>query len=258
MGKYTKKSAKFFEGIRDNNGVTEKLCRQCNEWKPFIDEYWYYKNKSKPEKGFQSECIICSIKRSSKTQFKNHEHVLQYQKDYAKNNSEWKSDYNRRYMIEHRDEKLDYFADYRQTDAFKESSLKSRLNRELHKVHEITKSEWVNCKSYFNNCCAYCGKPIKENLVMRKGKLTQYDFCKDHAENNGANDITNCVPACFDCNTKKNTLEMLEFMEINNINFNNLDKILQWLSEDCYKYIEEKKPKGKYTKNPNNSKWKIQ
>ena len=66
MGKYTKKSPKFFKNIREINGFKERRCTQCKEWFPETTEYFYMRNKSKPEKGFNPECKKCSSKRSRK------------------------------------------------------------------------------------------------------------------------------------------------------------------------------------------------
>lgn len=60
MAKYTKKNPKFFDNIRINNNIKEKRCTKCREWKPEDNKHYYYKNKSFPEKGFQSACIVCS------------------------------------------------------------------------------------------------------------------------------------------------------------------------------------------------------
>ena len=55
LGKYTKSSPKFFENIREINGIKERRCSNCQEWFPETTEYLYMINKKKPEKGFQAE-----------------------------------------------------------------------------------------------------------------------------------------------------------------------------------------------------------
>ena len=66
MGKYTKRSHKFFENIREVDGIKERRCSNCQEWFTETTEYFYMRNKSKPEKGFNPECKKCSSKRSRK------------------------------------------------------------------------------------------------------------------------------------------------------------------------------------------------
>lgn len=222
------------------NNILHRRCSQCNLWLPETIEYYYLHNKSKPEKGYQGECKKCSIERSRKRNQEKREELLPYWSNYYFENKDHKRANNQRWVEEHKEERSEYQAEYRQTESFKASSRKCRINRKLHKKHDITDSEWINCKTYFNNCCCYCGKHIEKNFVKRKGILKLFDFCKDHADNYGANDITNCLPSCEDCNSKKKTMEMFKFIEIRKITYDKVDKIIQWLQEDCFKYKESR------------------
>jgi len=39
----------------NDEGIKEKQCTKCGEWFPETTEYFYMRNKSKPEKGYKSE-----------------------------------------------------------------------------------------------------------------------------------------------------------------------------------------------------------
>lgn len=99
----------------------------------------------------------------------------------------------------------------------------------MHKNHEISEKEWNFCKEYFNNSCAYCG------LTEEKHKLI-YDqqLHKEHVDHNGANDLSNCVPACKSCNSSKHTFKLGDWYNHNNEHFNteNLERINNWLLKD--------------------------
>lgn len=226
--KYTKKNPKFFKNIRETNGIKEKLCAVCKEWKPESTEFFYMRNKMKPEKGFNSECKQCSIKS------------IQSRYDKQK-----KSDYNK----QHYDNNYDYYIEkakrnYRNNpDLYHEKDKKWRLKnrdkvnfyalkRRLHKKHDISHEEWDKCKEFFNYRCAYCNLHIDKNYRQYAGESQQTDFCKDHAINIGSDKIDNCLPSCWSCNSSKNEMDWTEWYVPENpiyteINFN---KIILWFS----------------------------
>jgi len=41
LGKYTKRSPKFFKNIREVDGIKERKCSNCQEWFPETIEYYY-------------------------------------------------------------------------------------------------------------------------------------------------------------------------------------------------------------------------
>jgi hypothetical protein len=250
LTKYTKKAAKFFEGIREIDGIIEKKCTQCNTWKPFTNEFYYYKNKSKPEKGFSSECIICASERSKINRSKNHERQKANQRAWKQRNSESEAEKARQWREENKEYKQQYQLDYQRKHP--EKMLIYAQNRR-HKNHKITSKEWNACLKYFNHRCAYCGLPIEKHYNMYAGKLRWENLNKEHVIHNGSNDLTNCVPSCKSCNDKKWEYSLDEWYTINNINYtqDRYDKIIQWLMEDCFKYIEDKKPKKAYNRKVN-------
>lgn len=101
-----------------------------------------------------------------------------------------------------------------------------RVNRGMHKQHEISETEWLECLDYFDDRCAYCG--ISEGEAY---ELYNQLLHKDHVEHNGANDITNCVPACKKCNSQKWEFELNEWYNSENPLYSKrrYNKIVKWL-----------------------------
>jgi len=112
-----------------------------------------------------------------------------------------------------------------------------RLNRG-NKKHNISKEEWDNCKSYFNDSCAYCGLSENEHYELYDQQLH-----KEHVDHEGSNDLSNCVPACKICNSSKREYSLIEWYEPTNtrcFNYNHerMDRINRWLIDDHKLYIE--------------------
>ena len=111
------------------------------------------------------------------------------------------------------------------------------LHRKQNKKHKISKKEWESCKEYFNNSCAYCG--ISNEDAKKKYKNYLH---KEHVDYNGANDLSNCVPACKSCNSLKWEYTLEDWYNKNNSRFTQerLDKIYKWLNKDYKNYIIQK------------------
>ncbi|ALS22208.1 HNH endonuclease [Paenibacillus naphthalenovorans] len=106
--------------------------------------------------------------------------------------------------------------------------------RRLHKNHKIKQSEWDACRLYFDYRCAYCGMSYEEHYEIYK-----QDLHKEHVDDDGANDLSNCIPSCRSCNSQKWEFEFEEWYNKNNPNYSEerYNKITKWLDEDCKKYI---------------------
>lgn len=247
MNNYTKTHPKFFENIRDINGIKERKCSQCEEWKPETIEYYYMRNKSKLELGFNAECKECSrekariYERNHKEEQKENfnEWYLKNQKrnykrgcKWKENNKEYYTEIHRKWLNENKDKAKQY------------------QEQRQHKNHKINKQEWESCKEYFNNKCAYCGLPIEEHYYTRLGVTKLGDFHKEHVDHEGSNDLSNCVPSCGNCNSSKHKAILEDWYNLNNPKYTDerYNKIIRWITEDYEQYIEEQKPKRKYTK----------
>jgi len=223
-------------------GIIYKQCTKCQEWKPETIDYFYMRNKSKPDRGFNAECIECSkdkariYERNHKEEQKENfnEWYLNNKKRNYKRGCKWKEN-NKEYYTEIHRKWLNENPD--KTKQYQE-------NRQ-HKNHKITKQEWKSCKEYFNNQCAYCGLPIKEHYYTRLGVTKLGDFHKEHVNHEGSNDLSNCVPSCGRCNSSKHKAILEYWYNLNNPNYTQerYDKIMNWITEDYKQYIEEQKPK---------------
>ena len=209
---------------------------------------YFYKNTKNKTDGFYPECKECSIKKTQINRAENFEYRKQYdQKRYKSNPQKFKDndkkvqkakpEYYRNKNIKWRKEHPDKMKEYRE-------------KRLKHKKHNITKSEWIACKNYFDNKCAYCELPIEKHLILRNYKWQQYDLHKEHAIDDGKNDLRNCIPSCQSCNSSKNNQTLNQFYNPNNPNYTyeRYHKIYMWIRYDYKKYIEKKKPKRKYTR----------
>jgi len=233
LGKYTKRSPKFFENIREINGIKERRCTTCGEWFPETIEYFYMCNKSKPEKGFQASCKKCEIKKNSKHQKENY-------------------DQKRIYFHENYLEKKDYYFEnayrYRENNFEKnqedqrkwrqKNPEKCKYHASKHRNHDVTKKEWQACLKFFDFKCAYCGMTLKEH----KNKYME-QLHKEHVDDDGYNDIRNCVPGCKSCNSSKHESSLEEwYLKQEYYSEECINKIIMWITEEYKKYIEPKLP----------------
>lgn len=210
-----------------------KQCTKCKEKYPATTEYFYKQKRTKDglapwckkcrleyQKKYQNEHKEEQKKRHAIWHIKNREIVLQRNKEFREANKEHVREYQRKYQKENRDKYKIY-----------------RKQKVLHRNHRITKQEWEACKAYFNYSCAYCGMTENEHKALHNEQLH-----KEHVIHNGANDLSNCVPACKHCNSQKWEYSLDEWYNENNKVFSKerLDKINKWLKEDYKKYIKNK------------------
>jgi hypothetical protein len=220
-----------------------KICSICSLEKP-LSEFYTQKKYSK-KRGhwiyYNPECKNCTNKRSRQWQEDNYE---QYQKGFLKRMREAlkkpeKKLYNRQlakkqkesgYYKEYQKKNKDYFTNYNR-------------ERAMNKTHEISDEEWIRCKEYFNNSCAYCGLHIDDHYIIYAGELKHTDFHREHVDHNGSNKIDNCIPACAACNSSKWAFTLEEWYNENNPNFSQerIEKIHKWLDGDYKKYINSMK-----------------
>lgn len=103
----------------------------------------------------------------------------------------------------------------------------------MHRTHDITNEEWNRCKEFFNNSCAYCSLHADRHFRKIRGKFKNVDLHKEHIDHNGANDITNCVPSCLNCNSQKWMFAFEDwYNELNpNYTYDRLIRIKEWLKK---------------------------
>ena len=126
-----------------------------------------------------------------------------------------------------------------------EGRYKSLLAVQKHRAAgSLSIEQWFYILKLFNNECAYCGLPLSKHYIRYKGETKLGDFHKEHVDHEGANDLSNCIPSCKECNSSKSTKFLEDWYNENNLNFNQdrLNKIHKWINEDYKLYIEEPKP----------------
>jgi len=241
--KEERKRLKYKNEHKIIDGIDYKICSKCKEYKPSTGEY-FYKNKSNSIDGLSNKCIECEIKRA-----------IQWKKDnpekYAEAMSRVEAKPKRILSNRKRAEKQRKAGKQKEwqnnnPDKVKEYSMFKRL----HKKHNINPLEWLRCKEYFNNQCAYCGLPIAEHYNNYNGEPRKEDLQKEHVDHFGVNDLSNCVPGCKSCNCKKWEFTFNEWYNENNPVFTKerYNKIMKWINTDHKLYIMSPKPKQKYTR----------
>ncbi|UUV25928.1 MULTISPECIES: HNH endonuclease [Lysinibacillus] len=201
-----------------------KICKTCKDNKS-VDLFYTinYKNKKEEKKQiYSSECKECQRKRTADWIRNNRERHREAARirDSREHSKKKRLEYNKKKYAE------GWYKQYRKDniDKFKEWA-------ENHRNHEITEFEWEECKRYFSYSCAYCGMTEEEHKEFYKQRLH-----KEHVQHDGLNDVTNCVPSCKSCNSRKRKQKLHEWYNVDNELFekNKLDRILKWINFDSH------------------------
>jgi hypothetical protein len=215
-----------------------KTCIKCGESKPETTEYFYETND---KKSLQGSCKECAKKqaRERKRQNKERSHEL-YKQYYAKDKQRYK-DNSKRWKKENPDKNKEYGKNFRESEDNKDT-LKGYSEKRKVKNHKISNKEWKACKEYFNDSCAYCGLHISEHFNMYAGELKLFDFHREHVDDQGTNDLSNCVPSCKSCNSEKHTSTLSDWYNSNNPKYclEREVKILKWIEVDYKLHIKVK------------------
>jgi len=211
------------------NHTLHKMCLICEEWFPCTEEH-FHKNKKNKTDGLYPYCKPCARKKSIEWNHSNYERYranVDRHKDDEITKQKHRRNAQRRKKNGLHQEWLDKNKD-RQRMYGERRSIKN---------HNITDEEWDDCRQYFNFRCAYCGKTWEQNKLE-----TRKDLHREHVDDEGANDLSNCVPACRNCNSYKWKFSLDEWYNEKNPVFNQerLEKILKWINEDYKKYIRNK------------------
>jgi len=223
----------------NSEGIVERRCTKCREWKIENDIYFYHINKKKSLVKFKPECKVCSGVRSRTLILAHPERTKAYD---AKHNAGPKR------AITYRKSNLKKRANGYNKEYDRRPEVKARKYASRHKNHDISKTEWIACKDYFkddegNQVCAYCGKKIQDHYRIFADELQKVDFHKEHVYDKGGNDLRNCIPSCKDCNSFKWSFDFEKWYRRQEFfTEERYDKIIQWMTEDYKDYIEEKLP----------------
>lgn len=213
----------------NNDGIIEKLCSKCNQWK--VMETEFYAHKSFKLDGYNPSCKEC-VKARQRARF---EFTKPYHEKWMDDNKEKVTEYNKKYYPEHIEEFQEKLKNWQ-----KENPERVKYHRLKKRTHKISKKEWADCKKYFDNACAYCGLPIELHSMIYRGEERRSDFHKEHVDDNGLDDLSNCIPSCRNCNSKKGSCSLDEWYNQENILWSNemYQKIINWITADYKKYIK--------------------
>jgi len=231
------------------NGVDHKICNKHHihfpdedSWFLATEEYFYHNDKNKTDYLYPY-CKKCGIISSGIRNKENPESRKDYNAKYYLN--PWRPEISRKSAKKKRER--GYYKEY-----YSRPEVKERKYGSKHRDHDITEAEWIHCKDYFKDndgdwCCAYCGKKAQNNIIKRYidggEKLITIDLHKEHNDDEGANDLRNCLPACQSCNSNKWTFDFEDwYRQQEFFNQDRYDKIIKWTTEDYKLYIENKPP----------------
>jgi hypothetical protein len=243
-----RRQERYNETHKEVAGIVYKKCTKHKEYFPNEDEWipcteeYFYKEKMNGTDGFNTYCKKCVVEKSCDWRTKNPERRKLLEQKY------WLSSYGRlrRRNSEKRRRANGKAQEYQRThkDKIKQYN-KDRYN----KNHIIGKQEWEDCKKYFDYKCAYCGFPLENHYIKYRQEIRKSDFHKEHVQHDGEKDLSNCIPACKDCNTSKWAFDMETwYRQQDYFSEERLNKIHKWLNEDYKIYIKPPKPKRKYVR----------
>lgn len=213
--------------------MENKKCNICHEEKPITE--FYSQNKYSEVRGnyvyYQPYCKSCAIKKQQGKYWSDPEVGREKSRKWLRENKERHDIMRRTWKSNNEEYAKEISSNWRKEN--KEKVKEYRVERYMHKKHEINDVEWEMCKEFFNFECAYCGLPIEEHYVTYKGKVILGDFHKEHFDHDGSNDITNCIPSCKSCNVKKHDKNFEEWYNEDNSIFSEerLHMICKWIFE---------------------------
>lgn len=186
-----------------------KLCIQCKQEKP-TENF----NKWKLGKdGLGSWCKQClKLERDSKK-----EHYREYRQEYYLRNKQKICEQTLEWSKKHRDRRNEICKASRlrhidsarlsaresakrwgakNTPYVRENSRKYRARKKGALICDVTPQQWKDKQAEFNNCCAYCKVTFSADNVATQDHIVPLIEGGNHT-------ITNIVPACRSCNSKK-------------------------------------------------------
>jgi len=228
-----RKRIKYEKDHKEEDGIVYKWCSFGEHWIIMDDEYFY---KATTPDGFHTYCKKCCTKKAMEWAIKNRDKYMEQSR--KRNYTPKRIKYLReRSKIQ---KESGYSAEYIKRPEVKARSKKYNEN---HRDHDITENEWKSCLKVFENTCAYCGLKYENHIVKLRGKHITMNFHKEHVDDEGYNDLRNCVPACRDCNSSKHKGSLDNWYKIREFfSEERLDKIIWWTTEGYKEHIEDKPP----------------
>ena len=176
----------------------EKPCTKCGEVKPLSE---FSINKSKKD-GRSSRCKSCLREQAYERISKDREKHLENGRRWYAENREKHLERERQWQVANREKVCE--ATYRYRTAHPEKKRESKDRRRARKlgcaINDFTAVQWKEMQEMCGHLCCYCKKKFK-------GMLTQ-----DHIiplSKGGNHTLSNIIPACKSCNSKKRDREVL-------------------------------------------------
>lgn len=201
-----------------------KRCQMCRLAFPATAEY-FHRDKSRHD-GLQPRCKTCQNHLTRIHKQQNREYYRHKSRTYYAAHKPYLSAYNRKYRQRHLEEITQrQHKNYRATKPHRQEwqrryyaenpekiRARNRLylatypekNREFHQrrrarkaqapLNDLTRHQWEEIKDAYGDRCVYCGK--------KSQRMTQ-----DHItplSKGGSHTVSNIVPACRSCNSRKN------------------------------------------------------
>ncbi len=219
--------------------MKNKICKTCNIEKDLNEFYTQERINAKGEKYlyYHPSCKKCSIEKAKKNMYDNYDRHLEAVKKY---------DSKEEGIEKHRIRQRRYIKNGKQKKWQQENpdKIQQYNKNRKNKNHIISKAEWIACKQYFNNSCAYCGITEEEHRKINRN----HDLHKEHVDDKGSVYLDNCVPSCSSCNSKKSDRHLNEWYNVDNKNYTpeRYNKILQWITEDYKRYFEGYRERRKF------------
>ena len=206
-----------------------KRCTKCGVEKPLTNEYFQYRKGSKD--GFRNECKVCKKDYNRNYREENKEYLAKHNAEYRKAN--WDSfmknkkayeELNRELLAEKRkkyyqknkeqiSKKKKEYTEKNKVKYAKYHLEYARRNVDKCKIKQhkrkaklkslpstLTKNQWDDTVSHFNNSCAYCGseEQIQQEHFVPLSKGGEFTH-------------NNIIPACMKCNCSKQDQDFFEW-----------------------------------------------
>jgi 5-methylcytosine-specific restriction endonuclease McrA len=213
--------------------------KKCLEFYPATEEFFYKQIRRTKTKGtfyvLSSHCKTCTRVVNKEHGRQNKDKRKEYFQEYYSENKEKVLQQQKEYRYENWDIRHEKHKEWIRNN--KSKSKEYRDDRISKKYHEINDEEWNDCLHYFSYSCAYCGIPEEKAIEQFNNRLH-----KEHVEHDGENDLSNAVPACKKCNSRKWLYELDDWYNDQNpvYDIERHSRVINWISGDYEIFIKEK------------------
>lgn len=216
--------------------MEERTCTICTTIYPATADYFYQTKRKSKKRGefydFSSWCKICQSQKSLDYYRKTKEARLARKKVYRIENKAYLNKFSSDWTKKNPERARENTKNWGNRN---KERVKFHTEKRKQKTHEISDMEWLMCKKYFDESCAYC------NITYHEHKeIHNQDLHREHVDHEGSNKLDNCIPSCKNCNSAKYIYSLEDWYTEKNPNFTEerLSLIHQWLDNDHKKYID--------------------